>query len=240
MSSVQEKDVARGVLIEKIERIAGKTWNYSKVTCKCVKCGKTIITHRYSFNKGCKGYLCDCSKTHIRHGMSNTRIYKIYAAIKDRTVLNTNNPDFIKNYKNRGIGLCNEWQGKYGFANFYKWSIDNGYADNLSIDRIDNDKGYSPENCRWTNQHVQNCNRRNTIKATIGGKTKAVADWCIEYGIDYELVYGRLRKGWDAEKAIVTPLDKARSHKNLGHQSSDDWMDEAREAFRTRYGESWL
>lgn len=213
MSSVQVGDIARGVLVEKIERIPGKPWNYAETTCKCVKCGKTILTPRYNFNHRTGGCLCDCSTTHVRHGMSRTRIYSIYAAIKDRTVLNTGNPDYIKDYINRGIGLCEEWQGKYGFINFYEWSMKNGYANNLSIDRIDNDKGYSPDNCRWTNQHVQNCNRRNTLKATIGNKTKAIADWCIEYGVDYDLVYGRIRKGWNPERAITTPLDKARSHK---------------------------
>ncbi len=181
----------------------------------CVECGKPITGKRYLFEDLSKGNYCPCSSNVIFHHMSNTRIYRIYAKIKDRTVLNTGNKAFIKDYINRGIGLCEEWQGRDGFMNFYNWSMSHGYQENLSIDRIDNDKGYSPDNCRWTDQHTQNCNRRNTLKATINGETKAVVDWCNELGIGYSFVYGRIRDGWTPERALSVPKSEKHSHPRI-------------------------
>lgn len=190
---------------------------YSIIHGYCVVCKKPITTKRYLLENLSSGYLCNCSSKVFHHGMSKTRIFRIYAKIKDRTVLNTGNKTFIENYIKRGISLCDEWQGRNGFMNFYEWSMSHGYQDNLSIDRIDNDKGYSPDNCRWTNQHVQNCNRRNTLKATINGETKAVSDWCIELGMNYETVYGRIRKGWSTERALLEPINERYVHYKKGN-----------------------
>lgn len=203
--------VRRGVKIEEYIPNSVNACN-SIVKGHCIECGKEVTGKRFNFVKLSTGNYCGCSSNVVFHGMSNTRIYSIYAAIKDRTVLNTNNKAFIRDYINRGIDLCEEWQGRNGFLNFYNWSISHGYQENLSIDRIDNDKGYSPDNCRWTDQHTQNCNRRNTLKATINGETKAIADWCIDLGVDYDLVYGRIRKGWEPERALLEPKHERYSH----------------------------
>lgn len=204
-------DIVRGLKIDRI--VKTKKRQNDEFYCHCVKCNKEIVVKRYMLENHNADNICFCCSKSIRHGMSYTRIYRIYSSIKERTVLNTGNIDYIRDYIDRGITLCEEWQGKNGFVNFYNWSMENGYSDNLSIDRIDNDKGYSPNNCRWTNQHVQNCNRRNTIKATIKGETKAISDWCLEYKIDYNVVYERIRKGWTPEKAITTPFNPKYSHK---------------------------
>lgn len=89
---------------------------------------------------------------------SKTRLYRIYIAMHRRCEdeLNTN----YKHYGGRGISVCKEWSGKDGFFYFYKWAMENGYSDELSIDRINNDKGYSPSNCRWATATEQNSNRR--------------------------------------------------------------------------------
>lgn len=204
-------DIVRGLKIDKI--IKTKNRNHDEFYCHCIKCNKEIMVRRYMINNHNADNICECCSKSIRHGMSYTRIYRIYASMKERTVLNTGNINYIKDYIERGITLCEEWQGKNGFINFYNWSMKNGYSDDLSIDRIDNNKGYSPDNCRWANQHTQNCNRRNTIKATIYGETKSISDWCIEYNLSYDMVYGRIRKGWSAENAILIPFDSRRSHK---------------------------
>lgn len=95
------------------------------------------------------------------HGLSNTRLYNIWRHIKKRTRLSTSSN--FKYYGGRGINVCDEWYDS--FAVFSKWALENGYRDDLSIDRKDVDGNYEPSNCRWTTQAVQMKNRRNVIAA---------------------------------------------------------------------------
>ena len=117
---------------------------------------------------------CGCYKkrrvieTHKTHGLIETRLYRIWASIKDRTL----NPKLkvYQDYGGRGITICDEW--KNDFMSFYNWAISNGYEENkgLSIDRIDNDGNYCPENCRWATQTIQNRNQRIKKNNTSGYK----------------------------------------------------------------------
>ena len=99
---------------------------------------------------------------HKKHGMSNTRIYQIWADMKDRC-FNENNK-FYKRYGGRGITVCDEWS--HDFQTFYDWAISNGYSDNLTIDRKDNDGNYEPSNCRWSTQHEQSMNKKHLPNKT--------------------------------------------------------------------------
>ena len=135
---------------------------------------------------------------------------------------NPKNPGY-KHYGGRGITMCDEW--KNDFAAFYKWAVDNGYNEehsaDLSVDRIDCDKGYSPDNCRlvgWVEQQNNNNNRRYTIN----GKTQTVAEWSREYGIQYRDVMNRLNYGYTIEQALMPDFKQRHSCMNAENQKLYD------------------
>lgn len=132
---------------------------------------------------------------------SDTPLFGIYHGIITRCY----NPKFMhyKNYGGRGIAVCSEWIGKEGFKNFYLWAIDNGYKEGLSIDRIDNDKGYYPENCRWVDFKEQINNRRNTLKYLYQGKMVPLGEIARIENVKYGMLYSRLvGKGMSLESAL--------------------------------------
>ena len=106
-------------------------------------------------------------------------------------------------YAAKNITVCAEWEND--FNTFYKWAISHGYRDDLTIDRIDNSKGYCPENCRWATETEQNRNKQNNINITYHGKTQCLAAWCEELKLNYFTVHTRLGRGWDIERAFTTP-----------------------------------
>lgn len=129
------------------------------------------------------------------------RLYSIYYGIRARCY-NTNQPGYI-HYGGRGIKMCYEWENN--FYAFQSWALNHGYQDGLSIDRIDNDGDYSPNNCRWVNNTQQQNNKRNNRTCTIQGVTKTLSEWSEIYHINLHTIYGRLRNGWDIVKAITQP-----------------------------------
>lgn len=106
----------------------------------------------------------------FRHGMARSKIYKSYINMKQRC--SPQNNRYHKYYSDRGICVCDEWLGEKGFEHFYLWAIEHGYSESLTLDRIDNSKGYSPNNCRWVSMSVQNANRRNRGKTEYIGVSK--------------------------------------------------------------------
>lgn len=181
----------------------------TRYICKCVLCGK--ITH-YSNSSVLKGKAkCVCNRKHKdRNGFNiKSRLYNIYRSIIKRTQ-NPKNKDY-KNYGGRGITLCKKWGDNY--ENFYNWAINNGYEETLSIDRIDNNKGYCPENCRWVNAKTQINNTRANHRLTYKGETRTLAEWAEKSGINYGAFKERIYRGWSVEKAINTPLIEIYSKK---------------------------
>ena len=141
----------------------------------------------------------------ITHGQRHTRLYSIWTDMKTRC----NNPKRAKyaRYGARGIKVCDEWCNS--FEAFYEWAMANGYADNLTIDRKDNDKGYSPENCRWITMEEQASNKSTNHLITHEGQTFTMAEWARITGIPRLVLKDRIcRYGWDSGRALTTPVRK--------------------------------
>ncbi len=107
-----------------------------------------------------------------------------------------------KYYGKKGISICDEW--KNNRDTFCKWALTHGYTDTLTIDRIDVNGGYSPENCRWISAQEQTLNKCNTVRLTYRGTTKPLLTWCREMKLSYVKMYCRLRSGWSVERAFET------------------------------------
>lgn len=107
-------------------------------------------------------------------------------------------------YGGRGITVCDEWRDN--FEAFAAWSLENGFADDLTIDREDNDKGYTPDNCRWISHRRQVYTRGSNRCLTVNGETRSLPEWADRYGIDTDLLWSRIyRAGWDVERALTVP-----------------------------------
>lgn len=176
--------------------------------CKC-ECGNTCEIRSADLKRGatvsCGCYNRDRAKrgdNRRKHGLHETRLYRIWGAMKSRC----NNPKQkeYQHYGGRGIAVCDEWL--HELQAFYDWAMASGYADNLTIDRIDNNKGYSPDNCRWATRIEQNNNTSRNHLITYNGKTQTIAQWAREYNIPYKRLIQRINQShWNIEKALNTP-----------------------------------
>lgn len=175
--------------------------------CKC-DCGNYHRTSsKYLLNGDSTS--CGCRRTEIlkkqseltaTHRMTGTRIHGIWLGMKHRCE-NPKNSSY-KNYGGRGIKVCAEWQT---FINFYNWSITNGYAEDLTIDRINNDGNYEPSNCRWIDRKSQSNNTRKNHYLTYKGQTKSMSEWADIIGINYSTLRARINNyNWTVERALET------------------------------------
>lgn len=138
------------------------------------------------------------------HGESTTRIYGIWNGMRARCE-KEHNPRY-EDYGGRGITVCPEWQD---YTTFRDWAYANGYSDDLTIDRIDNDKGYSPDNCRWATMTEQIRNRSCAWTVTIDGVTKPAIEWCKEYGVPYNVASARRAlASWSDIERVTKPVRK--------------------------------
>ena len=127
------------------------------------------------------------------------RLRHIWNGIKHRC-FNPKNKAY-NDYGAKGITICKEW---LIYDNFKEWSLNNGYTDNLSIDRINNDGNYEPNNCRWTDKYTQARNRSDTKWIEFNNEIKSLAEWCEIYNVHPDTVGDRLRVGWTVERALTT------------------------------------
>jgi hypothetical protein len=142
------------------------------------------------------------------HGKTKTRIYRIYNNIIARCYKPTNTRYSV--YGGRGISVCEEWRNS--FQAFCDWAMTNGYRDDLTIDRINNDGNYEPSNCRWIGNKDQQSNRSDNHYITCFGKTQTLQQWADEYGIRFNTIIGRLVRGWDIERALTTKVKRRKSN----------------------------
>ena len=143
----------------------------------------------------------------IKHGKSNTKIYKVWSSLKNRCKSKTCKS--YKNYGGRGIKVCNRWEK---FENFYADMGDN--PGNLTIERINNDKGYSPGNCKWATREEQSNNKRDVKLLSFNGELKSLCQWAKKIKMPWTTLYFRVNKWkWPLEKALTIPIKtKFRHH----------------------------
>lgn len=171
--------------------------------CQC-DCGNETVASSWKIRNG-KTTSCGCVKKawmkkgpNHSHGMTNTRLYTIWCNMKARC----NNPKSYEYpwYGGKGVCVCDDWMA---FEPFSEWALNNGYSENLTIDRIDVSKNYCPENCRWINYAQQSLNRTDNHKITAFGKTQTMKEWSDETGIKYDTIERRINKyKWPPERAV--------------------------------------
>lgn len=200
---------------ERKDKLEGRTFNYlfvkqyignSRYLCKCLVCGKETIASSNRLKTGRKKS-CGCIRWKLvgnslkTHGDSFSRLYREFYGMHARCY-GDYDATAKRIYKNRGITVCDAWYHNY--PAFKEWAINNGYEDNLTIDRINNDLGYSPENCRWITQLEQASNKRNNIYITIDKETHSIAEWCRINNVSYTAAIKRINeRGWDPIRAVT-------------------------------------
>lgn len=129
---------------------------------------------------------------------TNKQLYICWKNIRQRC--NNKNNKYYKYYGGKGIKVCDEWNEYLVFEN---WAINNGYEEGLTIDRLDNSKGYSPQNCRWVDDFVQANNKTNNYLITYKNETKTIHQWAEIYNIKPNTLFMRLKRGWDIHRALT-------------------------------------
>ena len=176
--------------------------------CVCVCGNHRALTHYEITRK--KRFSCGCKaaeqsrKNATIHGDSHKRLHNIWSGMRARCY-NINDYHF-KWYGGRGITMCDSWRNDY--VEFKSWAMKNGYDGNLSIDRIDNDGQYSPENCRWVTPTVQCNNTRRNHFIEIDGERRTITEWSNTSGIKQATIRKRLKLGWNNRDAVFCELQR--------------------------------
>lgn len=178
--------------------------------CKC-ECGKEKIISSDNLTQG-KTKSCGCAKFEShnkKHGLTKTDIHNKWISMRQRC--NDKNHKSYSRYGAIGINVCEEWNNS--FEEFAKWSFKNGYKDGLSLDRIDNNQGYYPDNCRWVEWKKQCNNRSSNILIEYNGEIKTLKEWQEILNFDYNLVNERISVyGYSFKDAISLPKHSKRKY----------------------------
>ena len=206
MGGVKDMTGQRFERLTVIERAENTVSGQARWLCHC-DCGRDTIVKGYELRAGTTKS-CGCYKIgrltrfNTKHRSSGTRLYRIWANMKDRCY--RENHRRYADYGGRGITVCEEWLES--FLAFQVWALSNGYSDDKTIDRKDNDGPYSPDNCRWATRKEQNNNTRRNPQVTYQGETHTISEWADMQGIAYNTLFLRLKRGWPVGKALTTPM----------------------------------
>lgn len=171
--------------------------------CEC-DCGNKKVVVGTELKRG-KVKSCGCMSRRI-NGLYKSRLYEIHHMMMCRCY--TESTTGYEYYGGRGISVCEEWRNKEnGFINFYNWSIENGYSDDLTIDRIDVNGDYEPSNCRWITIQEQQNNKRNNHIISLNGEEHTISEWSRITGTNKETIEARVnRYGYTDEEALMLPI----------------------------------
>ena len=184
---------------------------YATCECECGKivdkiCVRSLLTGN---TKSCGCYNKELTiQRNLKHGQKTRnkktdRLYSIWADMR-RRCSNVSRKD-AQNYALKNIKVCEEWNN---YELFMNWALQNGYNDELTLERIDNSKGYNPDNCKWIPKSEQSKNRTSNHYITYNGKTQTLTDWSKEIGIPRTTLDSRLKRNWSIEDALTKPLIK--------------------------------
>lgn len=193
------------------ELIIGQDWNAHRWKCVC-DCGNIAFVRASNLKKGvttsCGCYRTEVirrSRAHKYSGEYTSKhtpvLYSMWISMRRRC--NCPSEPSYKNYGGRGISICDEW---YDFETFQTWAYSHGYEKGLTIDRIDVDGDYCPENCRWADWYVQGNNRRNNVKYEFQGESHTLSEWSRILGYNRATLVSRIMSGWPIEKAFTAPV----------------------------------
>jgi hypothetical protein len=168
--------------------------------CICEICGVTKTAAGGALRRGVSK--CICQGGAIRHGMSELPTYIVWVQMRSRCA-NPRSKAYPR-YGGRGITVCAEWM--HDFPAFNEWARANGYVHGLEIDRIDNDAGYSPENCRFVTPKKNCRNKSNNFSIEFQGETRLLVEWSERLSIPMKVLHNRIRTyGWSTDRALSTP-----------------------------------
>jgi hypothetical protein len=192
-----------------IERAENNKHKHTRWRCMC-DCGNEIVAIGQNMKKG-STHSCGClwkemldSKVFLRsgttHGDSDSRLFSIWRGMRKRCHYEKDISFY--NYGGRGIVVCEEWNGKGKYETFKIWALENGYQENLTLDRIDINGNYEPNNCRWATMVEQGANRRTTKRVLCDGKEMTTREASIFTGLSIKTIQRQLRNGLTIEQMI--------------------------------------
>lgn len=216
MSKLKDITGKKFNMLTVISRAPNAPGGVTRWNCIC-DCGNKAVVRGSNLKNG-SVKSCGClakkriKETVTTHGKSKTRLYSIWCRMKDRCY-NRNVPSY-KDYGARGIRVCEQW--KLDFNSFYIWAVSSGYTDFLTIERIDCNKDYCPENCTWIPKSQQAANRRSCVLIEHNGKVQNLSQWCKELNLNYKRVHDRMYAcKMSFEEAISKPIMTQKRNKEL-------------------------
>lgn len=162
------------------------------------------------------------NKNAMKHGGYKERLYISWRSMKLRCSGHSDE-QHRRQYYERGIKVCQEWENDYSV--FRDWAMKNGYKEGLTIDRIDVNGDYTPENCRWATSKEQANNKRDVRMITFNGETHSMPEWADIVGIPYQTIFWRIvKQKWEVDKALTQKVRKAKLITYNGKTKTiEDW-----------------